>query len=158
MWSKRCAPRSVHCICCFFTNRLLTTWLSVDSTNAVLILSPCRHESGSFRGCQAALWASASTFGRDAGYHLWNAFSHSPLSTSVRTWSRRSAPRCLHPICWRFTNPLDKKPVDAVNTFTDEVYCIVRIRKSAAPGMKGLKLESNCTVGGVEQMGRDTTL
>ena len=23
--SKRCAPRSVHCICCFLTNRLLTT-------------------------------------------------------------------------------------------------------------------------------------
>ena len=36
--SKRCAPRSVHCICCFLTNRLLTTWLIVDSTNAVLIV------------------------------------------------------------------------------------------------------------------------
>src|ERR1700719_2377338 len=32
--SKRWAPRSVHCICCFLTNRLLTTWLIVDSTNA----------------------------------------------------------------------------------------------------------------------------
>ena len=30
-------PRSVHCICCFLTNRLLTTWLIVDSTKAVLI-------------------------------------------------------------------------------------------------------------------------
>src|SRR5260370_39970322 len=39
--SKRWAPRSVHCICCFLTNRLLTTWLIVDSTNAVLIVSPC---------------------------------------------------------------------------------------------------------------------
>ena len=35
--SKRWAPRSVHCICCFLTNRLLTTWLIVDSTNAVLL-------------------------------------------------------------------------------------------------------------------------
>ena len=40
--NKRCAPRSVHCICCFFTNRRLTTWLMVDSTKAVLIVSPCR--------------------------------------------------------------------------------------------------------------------
>src|SRR5712672_751619 len=38
--SNRWAPRSVHCICCFLTNRLLTTWLIVDSTNAVLIVSP----------------------------------------------------------------------------------------------------------------------
>src|SRR5260370_30902035 len=38
--SKRWAPRSVHCICCFLTNRLLTTWLIVDSTKAVLIVSP----------------------------------------------------------------------------------------------------------------------
>src|SRR5580704_17187029 len=38
--SKRWAPRSVHCICCFLTNRLLTTWLIVDSTNVVLIGSP----------------------------------------------------------------------------------------------------------------------
>src|ERR1035437_2976630 len=47
-WSRRCAPRRVHCICCFLTNRLLTTWLIVDSTNAVLILSPCRHRSPKF--------------------------------------------------------------------------------------------------------------
>jgi hypothetical protein len=31
--NKRCASRSVHCICCFFTNRRLTTWLMVDSTS-----------------------------------------------------------------------------------------------------------------------------
>ena len=43
--SRRWAPRSVHAICCFFTNRLLTTWLMVDSTNAVLIVSPCRLRS-----------------------------------------------------------------------------------------------------------------
>ena len=36
--SKRWAPRSVHCICCFLTNRLLTTWLMADSTNVVLIV------------------------------------------------------------------------------------------------------------------------
>src|ERR1035437_3574142 len=39
-WSRRCAPRRVHCICCFLTNRLLTTWLIVDSTNAPFALSP----------------------------------------------------------------------------------------------------------------------
>src|ERR1700689_4947314 len=43
--SSRCAPRSVHCICCFLTERLLTTWLMVDSTNAGLIVSPCRYRS-----------------------------------------------------------------------------------------------------------------
>src|ERR1700751_4909139 len=46
--NKRWAPRSVHCICCFLTNRLLTTWLIVDSTNAVLIVSPCRRRSPKF--------------------------------------------------------------------------------------------------------------
>jgi hypothetical protein len=46
--NKRWAPRSVHCICCFFTNRRLTTWLIVDSTNAVLIVSPCRYRSPKF--------------------------------------------------------------------------------------------------------------
>jgi len=46
--SKRWAPRGVHCICCFLTNRLLTTWLIVDSTNAVLIVSPCRRRSPKF--------------------------------------------------------------------------------------------------------------
>jgi hypothetical protein len=46
--SKRWAPRSVHCISCFLTNRLLTTWLIVDSTNAVLIVSPCRRRSPKF--------------------------------------------------------------------------------------------------------------
>ncbi len=40
--SKRWAPRSVHCIDCFLTNRRLTTWLIVDSTKAVLIVSPFR--------------------------------------------------------------------------------------------------------------------
>ena len=46
--SKRWVPRSVHCICCFLTNRLLTTWLMADSTNAVLIVSPCRRRSPKF--------------------------------------------------------------------------------------------------------------
>jgi hypothetical protein len=45
--SKRCAPR-VHCICCFLTNRLLTTWLIVESTNAVLTVSPCCRRSPKF--------------------------------------------------------------------------------------------------------------
>jgi hypothetical protein len=35
-------PAGVHCICCFFTMRLLITWLTVDSTKAVLIVSPFR--------------------------------------------------------------------------------------------------------------------
>jgi hypothetical protein len=38
--SRRCAPRLVHCIYCFFTMRLLTTWFTVDSTKPVLIRSP----------------------------------------------------------------------------------------------------------------------
>src|ERR1700751_4782457 len=38
--SKRWAPRSVHCICCFLTNRLLTTWFIVHSTNSVQIVFP----------------------------------------------------------------------------------------------------------------------
>jgi hypothetical protein len=46
--SNRCAPRRVHCICCFLTNRLLTTWLIADSTKAVLIVSPCRYLSPKF--------------------------------------------------------------------------------------------------------------
>jgi len=29
---RRCAPRRVHCICCFLANRLLTTRLTVAST------------------------------------------------------------------------------------------------------------------------------
>src|SRR5262249_8084617 len=33
--TSKCAPFSVHCICCFFTNRRLTTRLIVDSTYAV---------------------------------------------------------------------------------------------------------------------------
>jgi hypothetical protein len=37
--SNRCAPRRVHCICCFLTNRLLTTWLIVSAQAA---LSPAR--------------------------------------------------------------------------------------------------------------------
>src|ERR1700732_3440113 len=40
--SKRWAPRSVHRICCFFTMRLLTTWLMADSTKPVEMVSPCR--------------------------------------------------------------------------------------------------------------------
>ena len=38
-------PRSVHRICCFFTIRLLITWLTVDSTNDVVIVSPWRWRS-----------------------------------------------------------------------------------------------------------------
>jgi hypothetical protein len=37
-----------HRICCFLANRLLTSWLIVDSTNAVLILSLCRHRLAKF--------------------------------------------------------------------------------------------------------------
>ena len=48
-------------------------------------------------GGQAALLASASTFGQSVGYHPQNAFSYSALSTGIRTGSRRKAPRWLHP-------------------------------------------------------------
>jgi hypothetical protein len=40
---SRCAPRLVHCMDCFLTNRLLSTELTVDSTNAVEIVSPRRY-------------------------------------------------------------------------------------------------------------------
>ncbi len=40
--NSKCAPRWLHRICCRFTIRLLITWLIVDSTNAVEIVSPCR--------------------------------------------------------------------------------------------------------------------
>jgi hypothetical protein len=36
------APREVNCICCFLTKRLLTNLVTIDSTTAVLILSPCQ--------------------------------------------------------------------------------------------------------------------
>jgi hypothetical protein len=42
----RTARRPLHLL--FFTKRLLTTWLIVDSTNAVLIVSPCRYRSPKF--------------------------------------------------------------------------------------------------------------
>src|SRR5271166_4096693 len=43
--SKRWAPRSLQRICCFFTNRLLTTWLTADSANPVEMVFPCRYRS-----------------------------------------------------------------------------------------------------------------
>ena len=39
-WSCRCASRGVHPICCFLTMRVLITWVTVDSTNAVQTVSP----------------------------------------------------------------------------------------------------------------------
>src|ERR1035441_10614125 len=44
-------------------------------------------------GGQVTLLISAPTFGRKSGYQLRNVFSHSSLSTLVRIWSRRCAPR-----------------------------------------------------------------
>src|SRR6267143_701188 len=38
--NSRCAPRLLHCICCFLQKRLLTTWFTVDSTKPVAIASP----------------------------------------------------------------------------------------------------------------------
>ena len=32
-------------MCCFLSNRLLTTWLIVDSTKAVLLVPPCQYRS-----------------------------------------------------------------------------------------------------------------
>src|SRR5664279_2188807 len=43
--NNRCAPFSVQLICWRLTKRRLTTWLIVDSTNAVLIVSPCLYRS-----------------------------------------------------------------------------------------------------------------
>src|SRR5712664_3041663 len=40
--SRRWAPRGLHCICGFFTMRLLMTWFTVDSTKPVLMRSPLR--------------------------------------------------------------------------------------------------------------------
>src|SRR6266853_1409579 len=41
--NSRCAPRLLHCICCFLQKRLLTTWFTVDSTKPVAIASPLRY-------------------------------------------------------------------------------------------------------------------
>src|SRR6266851_5982414 len=43
--NSRCAPRLLHCICCFLQKRLLTTWFTVDSTKPVAIASPLRYRS-----------------------------------------------------------------------------------------------------------------
>src|SRR5664280_2429855 len=40
--NRRCAPRGVQRICCFLTMRLLTSWLTADSTNEVEMVSPAR--------------------------------------------------------------------------------------------------------------------
>ena len=40
--SSRWAPRGVQRICCFLTMRLLITWLTADSVNAVEMTSPAR--------------------------------------------------------------------------------------------------------------------
>jgi hypothetical protein len=40
--ARRCAPSSVHRICCFFAMRWLTTWLTADSAMLLLIGSPLR--------------------------------------------------------------------------------------------------------------------
>jgi tetratricopeptide (TPR) repeat protein len=51
------------------TNRLLTTWLIVDSTNAVLIISPCRRRSPKFGEAEPlyrrALAIDEKSFGPD---------------------------------------------------------------------------------------------
>src|SRR3954463_145515 len=43
--NSRCAPRGVHCICCFLANRLLTTALTVASPKAEEMRSPDRNRS-----------------------------------------------------------------------------------------------------------------
>src|SRR6202166_717792 len=40
--ARKCAPSSVHRICCFFAMRWLTTWLTADSAVLLLIGSPLR--------------------------------------------------------------------------------------------------------------------
>src|SRR4051812_24354139 len=42
---RRWAPRSLQRICCFFTKRLLTTWLTADSVNPVEMALPCRYRA-----------------------------------------------------------------------------------------------------------------
>ena len=43
--SSRWAPAGVQRICCFLTMRLLITWLTADSVNAVEMASPARRRS-----------------------------------------------------------------------------------------------------------------
>jgi len=45
--NNKCAPSLDHCICCFLQNRLLTTSLTVDSTQPVAIASPWCYRSPS---------------------------------------------------------------------------------------------------------------
>src|SRR4029450_3786467 len=47
--NNKCAPSLDHCICCFLQNRLLTTSVTVDSTNPVAIVSPLAYLSPPFR-------------------------------------------------------------------------------------------------------------
>jgi len=45
IWRSRWAPRGVQRICCFFTMRLLMTWLTADSTKELEMVSPARWRS-----------------------------------------------------------------------------------------------------------------
>src|SRR5207244_11509795 len=37
--NSRCAPRLLHCICCFLQNRLLTTWFTVEDRKSTRLNS-----------------------------------------------------------------------------------------------------------------------
>ncbi len=45
IWRSRWAPRGVQRICCFFTMRLLMTWLTADSMKELEMVSPARWRS-----------------------------------------------------------------------------------------------------------------
>lgn len=54
VWSSKCTPFLLYCICCFFTIRLLTTWFTADSTKLELY-NPLNGESRAERGATSRL-------------------------------------------------------------------------------------------------------
>ena len=55
IWTKRCAPRLVHCICCFFTIRLLIIWFTADSTNPEAVTPIKANHLMELRSCVRSL-------------------------------------------------------------------------------------------------------
>src|SRR5258705_12511434 len=58
--SKRRAPRSVHCICCFLTNRLLTTWGQLRKRKFTYAKGRCLLVRESAKSCHEERWTSST--------------------------------------------------------------------------------------------------
>src|SRR5260370_38453443 len=58
--SKRRAPRSVHCICCFLTNRLLTTWGQLRKRKFTYAKGRCLLVRETAQSCNEERWTSST--------------------------------------------------------------------------------------------------